>query len=154
MRLNEKSEFHFWQQSNIFWAKLKLKTELVNEMFNSFKFFGCNMSIKVHYLHSHLDHFPENIRDTSEEQGERFHKGMEEHYQGRSDMHTLANYCWSLKRDCCKMHSRMPRKRSFRSINLVVGEQFVSMTFFPPIYTKIIKRKDFYFCLSILILIL
>lgn len=32
------------------------------------------MSIKVHYLHSHLYHFPENLGDMSEEQGERFHQ--------------------------------------------------------------------------------
>jgi hypothetical protein len=43
--------------------------ELVNEMLNSFKSLGCNMSIKVHYLHSHLDRFPENLGDMSEEQG-------------------------------------------------------------------------------------
>ncbi|GBM82424.1 hypothetical protein AVEN_125858-1 [Araneus ventricosus] len=58
--------------------------ELVNEILNSFKSLGCNMSIKVRYLHNHLDRFPENLRDTSEEQGERFHqniKTMEESYQ-------------------------------------------------------------------------
>ena len=41
------------------------------------------MSIKVHCLHSHLDRFPENLGDFSEEQGERFHqdiKVMEERY--------------------------------------------------------------------------
>ena len=38
------------------------------------------MSIRMHYLHSHLDRFPENCGDVSDEQGERFHqdiKGME-----------------------------------------------------------------------------
>ena len=28
------------------------------------------MSIKVHYLHSHLDNFPDNCGDYSDEQGE------------------------------------------------------------------------------------
>ena len=32
--------------------------ELVNEMLNSYEPLGCNMSIKVHYLHSHLECFP------------------------------------------------------------------------------------------------
>lgn len=32
------------------------------------------MSMKVHYLHSHSDRFPENLGDMSEEQGERFHQ--------------------------------------------------------------------------------
>jgi hypothetical protein len=41
--------------------------------------------LKVHYLHSHLDRFPENLGDLSEEQGEIFHqdiKTMEFIYQG------------------------------------------------------------------------
>ena len=47
--------------------------ELVACMRNNFKELGANMSIKVHYLHSHLKRFPENLGDSSEEQGERFH---------------------------------------------------------------------------------
>jgi len=93
--------------------------ELVNEMLNNFRSLGCNMSIKVHYLHSHLDRFPDNLGDISEEQGERFHqdiKCMEDRYQGRWDTHMMADYCWTLKRDCSKMHSRMSRKRSFRNV--------------------------------------
>lgn len=94
--------------------------QLVNEMLNNFRNLGCNMSIKVHYLHSHLDRFPENVGDISEEQGERFHqdiKTMEDRYQGRWDTHMMADYCWNLKRDCSnKVHSRMSRKRSFRSV--------------------------------------
>ena len=45
------------------------------------------MSIKVHFLDNHLERFPENLGDFSEEQGERFHqdiKVMEERYQGRT----------------------------------------------------------------------
>ena len=34
------------------------------------------MSIKVHFLHSHLDRFPENLGDVSDEQGERFPQGI------------------------------------------------------------------------------
>ncbi|XP_061443081.1 uncharacterized protein LOC133365351 isoform X1 [Rhineura floridana] len=77
--------------------------ELVQNMLANFKHLGTNMSIKVHYLHSHLDRFPDNLGDFSEEQGERFHqdiKVMEERYQGRWDRHMMADYCWSLQRDC------------------------------------------------------
>ena len=38
------------------------------------KDFGCNMSLKVHDLHGHLDCFIENLGDVSEEQDERFHQ--------------------------------------------------------------------------------
>lgn len=34
------------------------------------------MSVKVHYMHSHLDLFPENLGDISEEHGERFHQDI------------------------------------------------------------------------------
>ncbi|GBP62547.1 hypothetical protein EVAR_21919_1 [Eumeta japonica] len=47
-----------------------------------FQQLGCNTSIKLHYLHSHLDYFPENVGDLS---GERFHhdnRTVEERYQG------------------------------------------------------------------------
>ena len=50
--------------------------ELVNNMLKIFQGLGCNMSTKVHYLHSHLDWFPENFGDVSEEQGERFHQDI------------------------------------------------------------------------------
>ena len=90
-------------------------------MLSKFNDLGCNMSIKVHYLHNHLDHFPENLGDLSEEQGERFHqdiKVMEERYQGRWDIHMMADYCWSLRRDCpSKSHSRESRKRRFLCVD-------------------------------------
>ncbi|GBP10269.1 hypothetical protein EVAR_77656_1 [Eumeta japonica] len=37
---------------------------------------ACNMSIKLHFLHSHLDRFPENLGDMSEEQGERMRQDL------------------------------------------------------------------------------
>ncbi|KAM0734094.1 hypothetical protein ACS0PU_012459 [Formica fusca] len=75
---------------------------VVEKMLESFEKLGCNMSLKVHFLHSHLKSFPENLGDMSEEQGERFHqdiKEMERRYQGRWNVTMLADYCWNLKRD-------------------------------------------------------
>ncbi|CAH2083922.1 unnamed protein product [Euphydryas editha] len=63
---------------------------------------GCNMSVKLHYLNSHLDHFPENLGHFSDEQGERFHqeiRTMDERYKGRWNVHMMSDYCWSLKLD-------------------------------------------------------
>ena len=34
---------------------------------------GARMSLKMHFLHSHLELFPENNGDVSDEHGERFH---------------------------------------------------------------------------------
>ncbi|GFV84761.1 HTH_Tnp_Tc3_2 domain-containing protein [Trichonephila clavipes] len=67
------------------------------------------MSVKVHFLHSHLDYFPENLGAVSEEQGERFHqdiKEMERRYQGRWNVNMMADYCWMLKRENSQEHSR------------------------------------------------
>lgn len=54
------------------------------------------MSIKVRFLHSLLSIFLENLGAVSDEQGERFHqdlKVMELRYQGRWDVHMMADYC-------------------------------------------------------------
>jgi hypothetical protein len=53
-------------------------TQLVEDMLFHFNGLGCNMNVKLHYLHSHLDHFPENLGDLSEEQGERFHQDIKQ----------------------------------------------------------------------------
>ena len=50
--------------------------ELVDNMLENYHNLGCNMSIKMHHLHSHLDRFPENCGDVSDEQGERFHQDI------------------------------------------------------------------------------
>jgi hypothetical protein len=71
-------------------------------MLDKFKELGCNMSLKVHFLDSHLDYFPANIGAISEEQGERFHqdiKEMERRYQGRWNMNMMADYCWMLQQE-------------------------------------------------------
>lgn len=92
-------------------------TEIVQQLLKSFEMLACNMSIKLHFLHSHLAEFPENLGAVSDEQGERFHqdlKTMEERYQGRWDVHMMADYCWSIKRDCPQIkHSRKSYKRRF-----------------------------------------
>ena len=56
---------------------------LVDLMLKNFQSLGARMSIKLHYLFSHLDYFLANLGDVKEEQGERFHqdiKIMEERY--------------------------------------------------------------------------
>ncbi|GBL88376.1 hypothetical protein AVEN_103032-1 [Araneus ventricosus] len=51
---------------------------IVEEMIKNFKILGCSMSLKVHFLYSHLDYFPETLGEVSEEQGERFHQDIKE----------------------------------------------------------------------------
>ncbi|UYV67629.1 hypothetical protein LAZ67_5001403 [Cordylochernes scorpioides] len=73
------------------------------------------MSIKVHYLHSHLDKFPDNLGVYSDEQGERFHqdmKVMEERYQCVWDCQMMADYCWNLSRDTPEYTNKRKSKRN------------------------------------------
>ncbi|GBP23684.1 52 kDa repressor of the inhibitor of the protein kinase [Eumeta japonica] len=49
---------------------------LVDELLENYKYLGCLMNLKLHFLDSHLNHFPENCGDYSEEQGERFHQDI------------------------------------------------------------------------------
>ena len=76
--------------------KARNYAELVNNILTTFRNLGCNMSVKMHYLFSHVDQFPENMGSMSYEQGEKFHqdlKEMETRYQGRWDPVMMADYC-------------------------------------------------------------
>lgn len=57
------------------------------------------MSLNLHFLHSHLDFFPANLGDVSDEHGECFHQDIsviEKLYQGKDLCAMLADYCWTL----------------------------------------------------------
>ena len=59
---------------------------IVQRMLAAYEAQGCKMSLKVHFLHSHIDYFPQNLGAYSEEQGERFHQDVrdfERRYQGK-----------------------------------------------------------------------
>ena len=103
--------------------KARNYVELVNNMLTAFRNLGCDMSVKMHNLFSHLGRFPENLGSKNDEQWERFHqdrKELETRYQGRWDAVIMADYCWNLKRDLpAAEHSRSLKKQKFKpwSIN-------------------------------------
>ncbi|UYV82452.1 hypothetical protein LAZ67_21002222 [Cordylochernes scorpioides] len=83
-------------------VKVENYRDIVNDLLLSYKALGCNMSLKIHFLHSHLDFFPDNLGAVSDEHGEMFHQdisSMEKRYQGKWSPVMLADYCWTLKRD-------------------------------------------------------
>ena len=92
--------------------------DLLSNMLIAFKNLGCNMSIKMHYLFSHMDRFTENLGSMSDEQGERFHqdiKEMESRYQGRWDAVIMADYCWTMRSDLpTTQYSRTSTKQKFK----------------------------------------
>jgi len=76
--------------------------DLVEELLSSYQKLGCNMFVKIHFLSSHLDFFPENCGSVSDEHGEHFHKDiaeMEGICKGKWSPSTLGDYCWTLMRD-------------------------------------------------------
>ena len=99
---------------------------IVNNMLTAFRNLGCSMSVKMHYLFSHMDRFSENLGSMSDELWERFHqdlKEMETRYQGRWDAIRMADYSWDLKRDLpAGENSSSARKRKFKPCSLNNGE--------------------------------
>lgn len=76
--------------------------EVVHEFLEAYAEMGCRMSIKIHFLKSHLNFFPNNLGQFSDEQGEKFHQELsqiEKRFEGKNRIRMLANYCWSLKRE-------------------------------------------------------
>lgn len=59
---------------------------IVEEFLNAYAEMGCKLSIKINFIHSHLDFFPDNLGQLSDEQGERFHREIaacEERFAGK-----------------------------------------------------------------------
>ena len=107
----------FKNVSNNFLGNFKAENfeELVENLMDSYKQLGSNMSLKMHFLNSHLDFFPPNCGDVSDEHGERFHQDisvMEQRYKGKWDAAMLADYCWMVKRDAPETeYHRQPKRR-------------------------------------------
>ena len=112
--------------------KTRNYAELVNNMLIAFRNLGCNMSVKMHYLFSHMDRFPENLGSMRDEQGERFHqnlKEMEIRYQGRWDAVMMADYCCNLNRNLpAAEYSRSTKKRKFRPWSFNNGEAICNLS--------------------------
>lgn len=50
--------------------------EIIAEMMSAFRDMKVNMSLKIHFLYDHLEFFPDNLGDYSDEHGERFHQDI------------------------------------------------------------------------------
>ena len=61
------------------------------------------MNIKVHFLHNHLERFPENLGDASDKQRRNIPPGYqingEKVPRNMGDIKMMSDYCWNLKRD-------------------------------------------------------
>ena len=76
--------------------------EFVTNILHSYEVSGCEMSLKVHFLASHLHFCHKNLGNVFDERGERFHQdiaAIEKRCKGKLPARMLADYCWSKKRD-------------------------------------------------------
>ena len=102
---NEKAAWESFENvSNGFLGNFKATNfrELLQDLVDSYEQLGCNMSLKMHFSFLHLDLFPLNCGDMSDEHGERFHQDisvLEHRYKGKWSATILGDYCWMMKRD-------------------------------------------------------
>lgn len=71
--------------------------EYVNDMLKYFELIGASMSLKLHFLHCHLDDFLKQLPTESDEEGERFHQTImpfESRFKGKKLNSLLAELCW------------------------------------------------------------
>ena len=58
------------------WLKAANYKDLVETLLGSFHTLDCSMIKKVHFLKSHLNEFPANLGDVSDEHDKRFHQAI------------------------------------------------------------------------------
>jgi hypothetical protein len=84
---------------------------LVENMLKTFRNMGWNMSIKLHFLRSHLDVFTSKIGYVIDEHDECFYQDfstVEKYCQGKWSQTMLIDYCWQLKRET-QLHTRQKK---------------------------------------------
>ena len=89
----------------------------IEKLLKSYEDMGGRMSLKIHFLHSHLNFFAPNLGAVSYEHGERFHQDitkMESNYQGKWNPGMMGDFCWMLLRDIPEAkYSRSSKKTHF-----------------------------------------
>lgn len=87
----------------------------MNHILINFKYFGCHMSTKVHFLHGHSGKFSEKFVSYSEKHQERCRQDLSKvknRYQGRYDEYMMPDYHWSIAWECPKdLYARKFQKR-------------------------------------------
>ena len=68
----------------------------IEKLLKSYEDMGYRMSLKIHFLHSHLNFFPPKLGAVSDEHGERFHQDItkiESNYQGKWNSGMMGHFC-------------------------------------------------------------
>ena len=108
---------------------------LVENLATSFHSLECSMTIKLHFLHSHLDKIHENLWDVIDEHRGRFVldiKAIEKLYQGRWGRQMMADYSWSSERGYIGVcHRNITNKSVYNveSIQILLLQNYFSFLF-------------------------
>lgn len=81
----------------------------MEDLTTSYKKLGCNMSLKMCFLHSLLDSIQVNCGTVSDERDECFHQDIsviENRYRGKWSATRSADYWWTVKRDAPEIQYR------------------------------------------------
>ncbi|CAH2088759.1 unnamed protein product [Euphydryas editha] len=79
---------------------------------------ACTVVLKIHFLESRLNFFPQNMGAVNDEHGERFHQDIasfEKRYRGKWEPSILSEYCWSIVRETPESSYTRKAKRSKQS---------------------------------------
>ena len=79
--------------------KSSLYQEMIAKLPAAYEEMGCSMSLKMHFLHSHLEFFSQNLGAVSDQHDEKFHQDiqeMEKRYQGVWNEGMMDDFCWML----------------------------------------------------------
>ena len=89
----------------------------IEKLLRSYKDMGCRMSLKIYFLHSHLNFFPPNLVEVSDGHGERFYQDitkMGSNSQGKWNPGIMGDFCWMVLRDIPEAkYTRSSKKTHF-----------------------------------------
>ena len=94
----------------------------IEKLLKSYEDMGCRMSLKIHFLHSHLNFFRPNLGAVSDEHGERFHQDitkMESNYQGKWNPSMMGDFSWMVLRDIPDAKYTRSSKKTHFSLSVV-----------------------------------
>ena len=87
----------------------------MNNVLEKYHELGCNLSLKMNLLHSHLDFFPDICGAVSDEHGVRFHQdnsAMERIYQGRWNVIYAGRLLLDSDKRCPRTHTSTSEEKA------------------------------------------
>lgn len=103
----------------------------MEDLVTSYETLCCSMSLKMYFLHSHLDSFHVNCVATRDEHGVLSYQdisAMENTYKGKRSAAILVDYCYKLKKNALEIqYKRQAKMALFNSYKFIVVSCFLSV---------------------------